>query len=149
MKCKQVQKRLSAFLDEELDTTLADEIRNHLQGCSQCHQQAEKLQGVYAWMAQPQAVAPDLFMLSRVRTAVARPHHASPAAGRVNRFLIPATVAAGLALGILLGANLVNYWPAGYPETAQNEEALLYSEWGQSTLTANYLQMTWQEGGNQ
>jgi anti-sigma factor (TIGR02949 family) len=36
MKCKDVIRELSEYLDGELDPTLAEELRQHLEGCEDC-----------------------------------------------------------------------------------------------------------------
>ncbi len=147
MNCTMVQKRLSAFQDGELDQQATATIQAHLLDCPQCSRVAAELKGVYGWMAEPDTLPPDLFMISRVRAAVTAPRRTGAPAGMLNRWLIPAMVAAGLAIGALLGANLSTHWPDVTQDINQSDEAALYSEMSEGSLTSNYLQITWQEGG--
>jgi hypothetical protein len=36
MSCKEILDCLSEYVDEELDTSICDEIENHMSGCSPC-----------------------------------------------------------------------------------------------------------------
>ncbi len=146
MNCAMVQKRLSAFQDGELDHATGSAIQAHLLDCPQCSRVAAELKGVYGWMAEPDTLPADLFMISRVRAAVTAPRRTGAPAGKLNRLLIPATVAAGLAIGVLLGAHLSTHWPGMTQDSLQSDETVLYSQMRENSLTSNYLQITWQEG---
>jgi len=61
MKCSEVQCRLSAYLDGELQQALADEIKAHLACCEECRKGANELNEVYdilsAWRAPEPQIA--------------------------------------------------------------------------------------------
>jgi anti-sigma factor RsiW len=42
MKCDEIQKRLVAYVDDELDVISKDKIKHHLEECPQCQAQLEK-----------------------------------------------------------------------------------------------------------
>jgi hypothetical protein len=46
LKCSVIQKNLSAFLDNQLDTDKYIQIENHLSGCSDCLHRKEELQEI-------------------------------------------------------------------------------------------------------
>ena len=46
--CRAIFARLSEFLDEELDPTLCERIRNHVETCATCHGSLESLRRTVA-----------------------------------------------------------------------------------------------------
>lgn len=46
MKCSEISKRMSAYLDGELDSRLTQEISTHMDYCPSCRQELEELSGV-------------------------------------------------------------------------------------------------------
>ncbi len=148
MNCKEVQKRLSAHLDGELTPQLDRIVIAHLANCAGCSQIQAKLQIAYAWMAEEEPLAADPFMVTRVRAALTD----SAAVGKrwrpsFFRLLLPASVAAGLALGMVLGQHLTAAWPAASTAAAESLEANLFNQLPATTLTISYLELSWTEGG--
>jgi hypothetical protein len=48
MKCQEVQERVSAYLDDELDSALHQGMANHLNQCARCREELDGFQGVDA-----------------------------------------------------------------------------------------------------
>ena len=73
MNCERVRIKLSAYMDEEVDTELHQVIADHLNQCPQCREELEEIGGVDAMLrGLPQYVMPADFakaIIARVQDA--------------------------------------------------------------------------------
>ncbi len=109
MTCKQVQRRLSAFMDGQLEATIARQVNEHLEVCPACAAELARLQKVWALLGTlPPVEAPPFFaarVLARARErragGIGRLAELLPA-----RPLMPVAVSAGILAGVLIGTRL-------------------------------------------
>jgi anti-sigma factor RsiW len=112
MKCLEVQKRLKAFLDSELNPKDEMRIRQHLDSCPQCAQEREELSKTWDLLSELPAIESpgDLFprILQKIETEETK--------GFLRNFLgrliiLPTYALAGLALivGLFLGGTMGKY----------------------------------------
>jgi predicted anti-sigma-YlaC factor YlaD len=59
MKCPQVQKRLSAFQDGELDPQEEERVKGHLENCSACRDRYEEMEKVWQALGDSREIIPD------------------------------------------------------------------------------------------
>ena len=60
MKCRQVQKKLSAFQDGELDSPEAKRISDHLESCSACRERYGEMEKVWQALGDFKEILPPL-----------------------------------------------------------------------------------------
>ncbi|HNY92213.1 MAG TPA: zf-HC2 domain-containing protein [bacterium] len=144
MTCKEIEKRLSAHLDGELEMQSSHAVQEHIAGCPACRRAAARLQQVYALLPEVEIPAPDPFMATRVRAALAGKRRFRP----VHRLLLPASVAAGLVLGMILGRDLYTRWSGSSTVTMENLEVRMLQKVPGSSLTASYLDLSNPEGNS-
>ncbi|MBU0567406.1 zf-HC2 domain-containing protein [bacterium] len=104
MKCKRVQRRLSAFLDRELKEREEKEIKTHLPGCSSCSKELKEMSSAWNLLLELKPVESPAYLIQRTIAEI------TTARGKVSWWqeilLRPAPVLATIALGILIGGLL-------------------------------------------
>ena len=111
MKCRIVQKKLSAFQDKELVPREQEEVRSHLQTCRACREQYEKSERVWQTLGALEEIRPDPWFYRQVVRKIKEPREQAllPTIERFfQRFRIPAFASILLAIGILTGTYLGN-----------------------------------------
>lgn len=149
MKCAKVKKRLSAFLDGELDAAMREAVATHLDTCSRCKVEAKRLQSAYDLLGNGIQLPPDPFFIMRLRARLTACKGADmPITWQrwAWRVILPATVAVGLLIGVLLGKEIQQNWVYSQPNTYDYLSSSLFYESPQASLTADYLALNgWQE----
>ena len=110
MKCPQVRKKLSAFVDGQGSVSDRAGISRHLESCSNCRQYAGELQCVSDDFSLIEDVAVRPYFLSRLKQRI-RDRESSRRMRRylpvwIRRVAIPAGAVACIALTALLGSSL-------------------------------------------
>lgn len=148
MNCKNIKKRLSAYADGELDPQMTQWVEQHIRECSDCHHALEKLKNVYHWIEDDVELDPDPFLGSRIRAGHEKRNSERKSFADLlswpEKVLVPVTVAAGLLLGIILGAQIVtkltgNENQASYTESYPEED--IFAEVLRGSLTDSYLNL--------
>ncbi len=107
MKCKSIQKHLSAFIDHELDENQAQAISLHLEACPGCREELKRLRRIYEFIDIKDSPPDDPYFLTRVRAGLQQGKRIRRLAGKLEwwmaRLLIPATLVVGLFVGTLIG----------------------------------------------
>ena len=103
MNCQRVKKRLTAYLDGELDEARQKAVALHLGTCASCRQAVEALQSSWDLLGVlPEAdPVPHFFIKVKARMTSQEGRRRS---SRLERFLVPATTAAALVLGVWMGS---------------------------------------------
>jgi len=88
MKCSQVKKRLSAFMDNELDGTTSDTVEEHLATCYECLKYLQELTEVDDLVSSLPMMDPDpRFSDSLVSAAMHAPLDSDPETMPLSSFL--------------------------------------------------------------
>lgn len=135
MECKAIQKKLSAYLDGELDVRTHETVSSHLAGCADCRQLAARLSQVYALLEQDETTPTNPFVWARVQARLSAPT-AVRRTGRLQRLLAPVTVAAGLFLGITLGWSIGHHVVTATSDTTANDTTVESSLWSDTNSLA-------------
>ena len=103
MKCKDIQRRLSAFMDGELSDEDMTQITSHIQACPDCARVLERLTHTWEILdCLPEAELPPHFYL-RLKSRMASGIE-DRSESWIQRVLMPASAVAVLAMGILIGS---------------------------------------------
>ena len=105
MRCRKVEKNLSAYVDRELDLRTAKKLEAHLSGCPRCREKLAALERVETALAAFPDREPSPFLWTRVQAGVGTPPLRSvPIRGRFRMATVPARVAlVSLFLAVVLG----------------------------------------------
>jgi len=155
MRCHNVQKKLPAYQDKELNPREQQEVSKHLLSCQTCREQYENLEQVWQTMGELQEIHPDQWFYQQIARKIREPRQQGllPNFQRVFR-LMPSPVIASilLVIGILAGTYLGNilircdFLPFQPQQTSYSKEAL-FDSWKAfdpappGTLAHGYLRM--------
>jgi predicted anti-sigma-YlaC factor YlaD len=115
MKCSQVKRRLSAFLDGEVSEKEKLKISEHLKSCIDCQKELESLSYVSNFLDSLEEIEPSPYFIVRLKQRIAEqeskrlirlPFMEWARRYHLERIAIPVGVAASLFLAVLGGSNL-------------------------------------------
>lgn len=102
MKCQKIQRKLSAYMDGEVDEDLKATIEEHLQHCQACQQLLGELYKTWNLLSLLPEAESVPFFFTRLNTRLT-----SEKTGKrskwIDRVLIPATAIAVTVLGVITG----------------------------------------------
>lgn len=120
MKCRHVQRKLSAYFDGELSEKEASYVSKHLSECQVCQQEAASLSSVWERLGEIQEIEPAPYFWTRLNAKISEVGEQLPVwdviFGGLNRYLVPATLIAASFLGIWIGSALHNVYYSGTTE---------------------------------
>jgi anti-sigma factor RsiW len=111
MKCRIVQKKLSAYQDKELELREQEEVTSHLLNCRACREQYENLGQVWQTLGELEEIRPDPWFHRQLVRKIKEPRERVlvPTLQHVFPLLrTPAIASILLAIGILTGTYLGN-----------------------------------------
>jgi anti-sigma factor RsiW len=109
MKCRNIQKKLSAYQDKELENHEQEQVRSHLLSCPACREQLAELERVWQTLGGLREIQTDPWFYRQVVRKIKEPHeHALlPTLQHVFRlFRTPVAVPIILIIGLLAGTYL-------------------------------------------
>jgi len=155
MKCRSVQKKLSAYQDRELEPTEQEQVKSHLLSCRACREQFAELERVWQTLGEVKEIRPDPWFYPQVVRKIREPRQQG-LLPTIERFFqplrTPAIASILLAIGILGGAYLGNiliqcdFLPFQPERPTYTQEALfdslkVFDPAPPGTLAHGYLQM--------
>ena len=155
MKCHSVQKKLSAYQDNELETREREQVRGHLLSCRACHERYQEFEQVWQTLGELKEIPPDPWFYPQVVRGIKEPRSRGllPDLQWVfQRIRTPVVASILLAIGILAGAYLGNslarygFFPFQSDQTVSSQEALFdslkaFDPAPPGTLAHGYLQL--------
>jgi anti-sigma factor RsiW len=155
MKCRNVQKKLSAYQDRELEKREQEQVKSHLLTCRACREQFVELERIWKIVGQFEEIHPDQWFYRQIVGKIKEPREQGllPALQRVFKPLrTPAIASILLAIGILAGTYLgyilarCNFLPVQPERTTYSQEApfdslKVFDPAPPGTLAHGYLQM--------
>ena len=111
MKCRNVQKKLSAYQDRELEPREQEQVRSHLLSCRACREQFAELERVWQTLGELEEIHPDPWFYRQLVRKIKEPRERGLLPGLQWVFQIlrtPAIASILLAIGILAGTYLGN-----------------------------------------
>ncbi|MBU0900143.1 zf-HC2 domain-containing protein [bacterium] len=127
MKCEKARRRLSAFLDGEINEKEGKEIRGHLGVCPSCSKELEALSFSWNFLLKLKLVEPPVHLIQRIITKVATIKKELP--WWQELFLRPATAMFIIIVGLMIGSILWQflYLNNNYPgETSYEFASSIY-----------------------
>ena len=111
MRCRNVQKKLSAYQDKELKPREQEEISRHLLDCHSCREQYGNLEQVWQGLGELKEIHPDPWFCRQLVRKIKEPRERG-LLPTIERFFqplrTPAIASFLLAIGILSGTYLGN-----------------------------------------
>jgi anti-sigma factor RsiW len=155
MKCRNVQKQLSAYQDNELETHEREQVKEHLLNCRTCREQHAEFSRVWETLGELPEIRPNSWFYQQLIRKIKEPHERGlfPTLQNVFRlFRAPVTVSIILIIGLLVGSYLGNilvrcdFFPFQPERTTYSQEALfdslkVFDPAPPGTLAHGYLQM--------
>ncbi len=109
MKCLNIQKKLSAYQDGELEPLEQEEVRNHLLSCQACREQYAELERVWKIAGQLEGIHPDQWFYRQIVRKIKEPREQGllPTLQHVFRlYRAPVVFSIILVIGLLVGTYL-------------------------------------------
>jgi len=109
MKCRNIQKKLSAYQDNELETHEREEIRSHLLSCRDCSEEFSELERIWQTLEGLEGIHPDPWFYRKVVGEIKKPYQQAslPTLQHGLRlFRTPVAVSLILIIGLLAGSYL-------------------------------------------
>jgi predicted anti-sigma-YlaC factor YlaD len=109
MKCRSVQKKLSAYQDKELEPREQEQVRNHLLGCQACREQYAELERVWKIVGQVEEIRLDPWFYQQIVRRIKEPREKRLLPTRQHVFELfrtPIAVSIILIIGLLAGTYL-------------------------------------------
>jgi len=155
MKCHNIQKKLSAYQDRELEPREQEQVRSHLLSCRACHEQFAELERVWHTLRELEEIRPNPWFYPQLLRKINQPREQGLLPGLQRFFPLlrtPVIASILLAVGILTGAYLGNilvrcdFLPFQRDRTTYSEEAFfdslkVFDSAPPGTLAHGYLQM--------
>jgi predicted anti-sigma-YlaC factor YlaD len=155
MKCRSVQKKLSAYQDKELKPQEQEAVARHLLSCQACREQYAEIEQVWQTLGELEEIRPDPWFYPQIVKEIKEPRKRGlwP---KIERFFqplrTPAIASILLVIGIIAGSYLGNiltqcdFLPFQPTQTTSSQEALfdslrVFDPAPPGTLAHGYLQM--------
>ncbi|MGZ3524200.1 MAG: anti-sigma factor family protein [Thermodesulfobacteriota bacterium] len=109
MKCSKVQKKLSAYQDNQLKPLEQEEVRNHLLSCRACREQFAELERVWQTLGELKEIQPNPWFYRQIVRKIKEPREQGllPTLQHVFRLSrAPVAVSIILIIGLLAGTYL-------------------------------------------
>jgi len=109
MKCRNIQKKLSAYQDRELEPREQEKVRSHLLSCQACREQFAEFEQVWQTLGGLEETHPDPWFYRQVVRKIEEPHEQAllPTLQHVLRLSrVPVAVSIILIIGLLAGNYL-------------------------------------------
>ncbi|MGZ3494854.1 MAG: anti-sigma factor family protein [Thermodesulfobacteriota bacterium] len=109
MKCSKVQKKLSAYQDNQLKPLEQEEVRNHLLSCRACREQFAELERVWQTLGELKEIQPNPWFYRQIVRKIKEPREQGllPTLRHVFRLSrAPVAVSIILIIGLLAGTYL-------------------------------------------
>ncbi|UCD05041.1 MAG: zf-HC2 domain-containing protein [candidate division WOR-3 bacterium] len=124
MKCSEVKRKLSAFLDGEIPSAGKKEIIEHLETCRGCQEELAALSEVMDALGVLEGMEPPPYFITRVRQSVREEGKPVPFLERIRSVAISFATAAAVVTSVLIGNQFgrtlyQSVAPAAISETAE------------------------------
>jgi predicted anti-sigma-YlaC factor YlaD len=160
MKCRNVQKKFSAYQDGELKPREQEEVNVHLLNCRSCREQYAEIERIWQTLGESEEIRPDPWFYSQIVRKMKEPREQVllPVLQHVFQVLRAPAIASGLVavgilVGIYIGSVMVQFdflpfrqTPAGYSQEAFLDTLRVFDSAPPGTLAHGYMQMAGYKG---
>lgn len=134
MKCSEVKRRLSAFLDGEIPGAEEREITEHLNICRDCQEELTALSRVMDALGVLEGMEPPPYFITRVRQCVREEGKPAPFLERIRSIAISFATAAAVVVSVLIGNQFGRTLYQSVTPVAASETAEMGDIFGFGTL---------------
>lgn len=147
MKCKKIQKYLSALMDNEADPGREDQLKEHLASCEFCSKKLKHFGAVYDLLNEIHNIKPDTYFLTRLNNRIEKSKSDKKNIQTWSwrqKVLVPATICAGLVFGIFLGFQLFQFFHQPEQISQQQQQSThidtdIFNTAPSGSITATYV----------
>jgi predicted anti-sigma-YlaC factor YlaD len=154
MNCKTAQKKIKAYLDDELFHDEREAVKEHLKNCLECAQEADRLSQTWAVLLKlpREGDIPDL--IPSVLDHISQQEQ-KPFLGRIIEWAsnckssFATATAFAMIIGFVLGAGIANSLSTDYQNRELAGDPLyldLFSDVPDSSITSAYISFIYEEG---
>jgi anti-sigma factor RsiW len=134
MKCSQVRRKLSAYLDGEVPDKDRAQISGHLQHCRGCQDELTALAGVSDALGILQGMEVPPYFMTRLRQQIKENARARPFVERIRSIAITAATAVAVIVSFFVGNQFGRILYKSVTATAVSETAEATDVFGLDTL---------------
>jgi anti-sigma factor RsiW len=134
MKCSQVRRKLSAYLDGEVSERDKKEIDGHLQQCKGCQEELAALSGVSDSLGIMAGMEPPSYFMTRVRQCIREEVKPRPFLGKVRSIVFSAATAFAVVVSLLIGNQVGRILYQSVAATGESQTAETTDVFGLGTL---------------
>ena len=149
MKCRKIQRTLSAFLDGELSEKKAMHVAEHLSRCPTCQQEATSLSSAWEALGEIREVDPSPYFWTRLSGRIAQVEERR-FGGVLHRLLVPAAVIAASVAGFWIGGTLYDLYREDPLEASEKVVTSLHvdalDDFPAESIGLAYMQMVSNQG---
>jgi predicted anti-sigma-YlaC factor YlaD len=103
MRCSEIQRKLSPYIDNEMTDPQKKEIKNHLAICENCQRDYQDLLESWELLDALPKPEPAPFLYTRIQTRLSEKSKGKQY-GRLERFFVPLSATAAVIIGIVIGS---------------------------------------------
>lgn len=147
MKCFIIRKKLSPYMDDELDKRQKNLVEAHLQTCQSCATKLAELQEINGLLENGVRLQANSFLLTRVKANldVRSKKYADVVRTFRQRVLASAVVVVGLFVGVLIGWQLSDILPSHRIDAQPASYSIIDSNFAEplpsGSITATYVSL--------
>lgn len=106
MRCPQVKRNLSAYVDGEVSDSDKKFISEHLKHCPECHKEMTALTNVVAAMNILQGAEVPLFFMTRLKQRLQEEAGPLPVLVKIRKFMLSAASVLAMVVSLLIGNQI-------------------------------------------
>jgi len=150
MKCREVKRKLSAYMDGELDLHEKKMVETHLQSCAKCQHELKILKETWEEITNLPLPDPVPYFYTRLKVRMEE-REKKKRLNWVEQVLIPASAVAVIALGVFIGSTVSRNGNLQIANSSVEEELVSslylnsFDDFPNSSLGEVYIELTSQE----
>ncbi len=150
MKCREVKRKLSAYMDGELNLHEKKMVETHLRSCAKCQHELEILKETWEEMGTLPLPDPDPYFYARLKARM-KAREKKRKASWVEQVLIPASAVAVIVLGVFIGSTVSRNGNLQVANSSAEEELVSFpylnsfDDFPDSSFGKVYIELTSQE----
>jgi len=148
MTCNDIRRKLSAYMDDELEVEIYLKVDEHLKECDQCRQDLQARKEGWDFLKELHEPEPVPYFYTKLSARI-NSKRAERESSWIERILVPVSVTAVIVMGILMG-NYFNRYANGQSVEVSAENDMLsylnsFDDFPEHSISDAYFQIDDQE----
>ena len=122
MKCSEIRKKLSAYLDDEVTDKEKKILSDHLDNCLECRNELQELRGVNKGLQGVGTMEVPPYFFTRLKQRIADQEQCVPFIERLRRFALPGFTVVLTLLALVMGNTMARTIYQGIAESEHTTE---------------------------